>query len=136
MGELNDEDVKALVQNNKAPNTVKKTSSDLNTRYRWCDGVEETREVLYVSTFSILQWEYQCRINNLLHSSWNMARHFTRMRVFHSPSARENTHMLMKYLAIFHSDSCNKDYLSHESEWNMASRRPYFYEPQASENIA
>ena len=31
-------------------------------------------------------------------------------------------------------------YLLHESEWNMAryfkSRRPYFHEPQASDNIA
>ena len=95
MGELNDEDVKAFVQNNKAPNTVKKTRSDLNTRYRRCDGVEETREVLYVC---ILQWEYQCRINNLLHSSWNMARHFTRMRVFHSPNS--HAHEISRHIPL------------------------------------
>ena len=28
----------------------------------------------------------------------------------HSPSARENTTLLVKYLAIFHSYSCNKSY--------------------------
>ena len=34
-----------------------------------------------------------------------MARHFTRVLYFHSPSAHENINTLVNYLAIFHSDS-------------------------------
>ena len=33
--------------------------------------------------------------------------YFTRKLYLHSPSARENTMLLVKYLAIFHSYSCN-----------------------------
>ena len=35
-GELDDAVVEDFVEKNKATNTVRKTKSDLNVRYRWC----------------------------------------------------------------------------------------------------
>ena len=47
-----------------------------------------------------------------------MAGHFTYRLYFHSPAARENmVACLVKYLAISHSDSCNKYYLHSVSKF-------------------
>ena len=46
------------------------------------------------------------RINHLLHRGIWLC-YFTRKLYLHSPSARENTTLLVKYLAIFHPYSCN-----------------------------
>ena len=59
------------------------------------------------------------RIDNLSHSSeWNMqdillsGYIFTRLRLVKIlPPAREISRLLVKYPAIFHSDSCNKYYV-------------------------
>ena len=43
------------------------------------------------------------------HGKWLC--YFTRKQYLHSPAARENTKQLVKYLALFHSYSCNKSYM-------------------------
>ena len=55
--ELKDEVIKDFIDKNKAINTVRKTRSDLNMWYRWCEGVKETRELAAIPP---------CELNRLL----------------------------------------------------------------------
>ena len=62
--QLNDEYVKQFIDSNKAKNTVKKTRSDLNGWYRWCETAEEHRKLEDIPQV------YQYRINHLSDSSF------------------------------------------------------------------
>ena len=43
--QLNDDDIKTFIEQNRNKNTKKKTASDLNVFYRWAKTVKETRQL-------------------------------------------------------------------------------------------